>query len=187
MTYMNEREKMLSGMLYDANYDPELIQQRTECKELCFEYNNTHPKEQQQRSEILKRILGNTGERLIIEQPFYCDYGYNISVGEDFFANHNLVILDPAPVTFGDHCFIAPNCCFTTATHPLDVERRNAGLETCKPIKVGNNVWIGANVTVLPGVTIGDGAVVAAGALVNRDVEAGTLVGGVPAKLIRRL
>ncbi|MDO4171752.1 MAG: DapH/DapD/GlmU-related protein, partial [Prevotellaceae bacterium] len=98
-----------------------------------------------------------------------------------------LVILDPAPVTFGDHCFIAPNCCFTTATHPLDVERRNAGLETCKPIKVGNNVWIGANVTVLPGVTIGDGAVVAAGALVNRDVEAGTLIGGVPAKLIRRL
>ena len=114
-------------------------------------------------------------------------YGYNIELGENFFANHNTVILDCAKVTFGDNVFVGPNCGFYTASHPLDVERRVKGLETAQPITIGNNVWIGGGVTVLPGVTIGEGAVVAAGAVVTRDVEPKTVVGGVPAKLIKRL
>ena len=128
-----------------------------------------------------------TGEHLTIEQPFVCDYGYNIRVGEGFFANYNLVILDPAPVTFGDNVFIAPNCSFTTASHPLDAERRNKGLETCKPIHVGNNVWIGANVVVLPGVTIGDNAVIGAGSVVTRDIPAGYVAYGNPCKPHRKI
>ena len=184
---MTEREKMLAGMLYDANFDEELLAQRMECKELCYDYNHTRPSDEKKREEILRRLFKSVGERICIEQPFVCDYGYNISVGEGFFANYNTVILDAAPVTFGDNVFVAPNCCFTTAAHPLDAERRNAGLETCKPIHVGNNVWIGAGVTVLGGVTIGDGAVIGAGALVNKDVAPNTVVGGVPAKYIKTI
>lgn len=179
---MTERDKMLAGMLYDANFDPELIRQRLECKELCYDYNHTRPSDTEKRTAILKRMFKSTGKGLTIEQPFVCDYGYNISVGEGFFANYNLVILDPAPVTFGENVFIAPNCCFTTASHPLDAERRNAGLETCKPIHVGNNVWIGANVVVLPGVTIGDGAVIGAGSVVTRDIPAGVVAYGNPCR-----
>lgn len=136
---------------------------------------------------ILAIFIYSTGEHLTIEQPFVCDYGYNISVGEGFFANYNLVILDPAPVTFGDNVFIAPNCSFTTASHPLDAERRNKGLETCKPIHVGNNVWIGANVVVLPGVTIGDNAVIGAGSVVTRDIPAGYVAYGNPCKPHRKI
>lgn len=179
---MTELEKMQAGLLYDANYDSELIERRTACKELCHDFNHTRPSDEARRQELLKRLLGHTGERVIIEQPFVCDYGFNISVGENFFANHHLVILDPAPVTFGDNCFIAPNCCFTTASHPLDATQRNAGLETCSPIRVGNNVWIGANVVVLPGVTIGDGAVIGAGSVVTRDVPAGWVAYGNPCR-----
>lgn len=184
---MTEREKMMKGLLYDANFDPELLRQRTECKELCYDYNHTRPSDEEKRTEILKRLFKATGEHLTIEQPFVCDYGYNISVGEGFFANYNLVILDPAPVTFGDNVFIAPNCSFTTASHPLDAERRNKGLETCKPIHVGNNVWIGANVVVLPGVTIGDNAVIGAGSVVTRDIPTGYVAYGNPCKPHRKI
>lgn len=108
----------------------------------------------------------------LLEQPFYCDYGYNIEIGENFYANMNCVILDEAKVTFGDNVFIAPSCGFYTAGHPLDVEQRNRGLEYARPIRVGNNVWIGAQVCVLPGVTIGDNTVIGAGSVVNRDIPA---------------
>ena len=187
MENMTELEKMRAGMLYDANFNPELNRMRLEAKELCYDYNHTRPSDEAGRVAILKRLLGSTGERILIEQPFVCDYGCNIRVGEGFFANYNLVILDPAPVTFGDNCFIAPNCCFTTAAHPLDIEQRNAGLETCKPIRVGNNVWIGANVLVLPGVTIGDGAVIGAGSVVTRDIPAGVVAYGNPCKPRRKI
>lgn len=186
MENMTEREKMNAGMLYDANFDSELVKMRMEAKELCYDYNHTRPSDEEGRTAILKKLFKSTGEHLLIEQPFVCDYGCNISVGEGFFANYNLVILDPAPVTFGDNCFIAPNCCFTTAAHPLDVERRNVGLETCKPIHVGNNVWIGANVVVLPGVTIGDGAVIGAGSVVTRDIPAGAVAYGNPCRPHRK-
>ncbi len=184
---MTEKEKMLRGELYDANYDKSLIEERAKCKKLCFEYNCLSPEKADVRAELIKKIVGKTKEHFLIEQPFMCDYGYNIELGENFYSNHNLIILDCAKVTFGDNVFIAPNCSFYTAGHPLDYETRNKGLEYAYPIKVGNNVWIGGNVTILPGVTIGNNAVIAAGSLVNKDVPDNCIVAGVPAKKIKTL
>ena len=135
----------------------------------------------------MKGILGNTGENFLIEQPFICDYGYNIKIGENFYSNHNLMILDANTVEFGDNVFIAPNCGFYTAGHPLDYKTRNEGLEYGKPIKIGNNVWIGGNVIVLPGVTIGDNSVIGAGSVVNKDIPANVVAVGKPCKVIKEL
>ena len=184
---MKEKEKMLNGELYDANYDKALFEERVECKSLCYEYNNLHPAKMDQRKRLIKQILGKTKENLFIEQPFVCDYGYNIEVGENFYANHNLIILDPAKVTFGDNVFIGPNCSFYTPLHPMDAESRNKGLEYAKPIKVGNNVWFGGSVTVLPGVTIGDNSVIGAGSVVTKDIPANVLAFGNPCKVVKSL
>ncbi len=184
---MTEKEKMMSGMLYDANNDQQLIAERLECKEMCRDYNELRPKFFEARTSLLKRIIGNVRGNVLIEQPFYCDYGYNITLGENFYANYNLVILDEAAVIFGDNVFIAPNCGFYTAGHPIDVDERNRGLEYAKPITVGNNVWIGAGVSVLPGVTIGDNCVIGAGSVVTRDIPHDSVAVGNPCKVIRDL
>ena len=123
----------------------------------------------------------------MIEQTFWCDYGYNIEIGENFYSNHNLIILDGAKVTFGDNCFIAPNCGFYTAGHALDIKQRNQGLEIAWPITVGNNVWFGGNVIVLPGVSIGDGCIIGAGSVVNKDIPSGVLAAGNPCRVIRKI
>ncbi len=183
----SEKDKMLRGEIYDANYDPQLIEERMKCKLLCRKYNDLMPDRLEERKSLLKTLLGRVGENYYIEQPFYCDYGYNISVGDNFYSNVNLVILDGAKVTFGDNVFIAPDCGFHTAGHPLDVRRRNMGLEYARPITVGNNVWIGAGVHVLPGVTIGDNCVIGAGSVVNRDIPANSLAVGNPCRVIRSL
>ena len=151
-----EKMKMLDGEMYNANYDDNLIEERQQCKEQCYDFNQLRPKQIDEKSVILRKLLGHTGERFWIEPPFYCDYGYNIELGENFYANHNMMILDEAKVIFGDNVFIGPNCSFYTACHPLDVAQRNEGLEFTKPITIGNNVWLGGNVTVIPGVSIGD-------------------------------
>lgn len=182
-----EKEKMLQGELYDANYDKSLIEERTKCKSLCFKYNNISPENTDERNSLIKKIVGKTKGNFLIEQPFMCDYGYNIELGENFYSNHNLIILDCAKVTFGDNVFIAPNCGFYTAGHPLDYETRNKGLEWAKPIKVGNNVWIGGNVVVLGGVTIGNNVVIGAGSVVTKDIPDNTLACGVPARKIKEL
>ena len=122
-----------------------------------------------------------------IEQPFYCDYGYNIEIGENFYSNHNLTILDCAKVMFGDNVLIGPNCSFYTAEHPLDSKTRTKGLEYAHQIKIGNNVWIGGNVTVLSGVTVGNNVVIAAGAVVTKDIPSDVVIAGVPAKIIKRI
>ena len=185
---MTEKEKMLAGVLYDANYDKALEAERTHAKTLCHEFNMLSPAETEKGRAILRRLFGKTvGDKFLVQPSFWCDYGYNIEVGENFFANHNTVILDCAKVKFGDNVFIGPNCGFYTASHPLDVQRRNAGLETAKPITVCDNVWIGGGVTVLPDVTIGEGAVVAAGAVVTKDVPPHTVVAGVPARVVKQL
>ena len=184
---MTEKEKMLAGMIYDANYDPALIAERQECKEMCRDYNDLRPKNMQGREALLRKLLGEVKGSILIEQPFYCDYGYNIRVGENFYANFNLVILDGAPVTFGDNVFIAPDCGFYTAGHPLDATERNKGLEYARPITVGNNVWIGAKVSVLPGVTIGDNCVIGAGSVVNKDIPANSLAVGNPCRVIKKI
>lgn len=183
----SEKEKCRQGKLYDANYDKELIAERQVCKDICHEYNHLLPSNLNRRKEILVRLLGKTGRDFLIEQPFFCDYGYNVEIGENFFANYNCVILDEAKVRFGDNVFVAPNCGFYTAGHPFDVELRNKGLEYARPITIGNNVWIGANVCVLPGVSIGDNCTIGAGSVVNKDIPAGTLAVGNPCRVIRRI
>lgn len=184
---MTEQEKMQRGLLYDANYDQELIQKRLICKDLCFAYNQLKPSQEQQQIALMKQILGKTGEDFCITAPFWCDYGQNIEIGEQFYANHNCIILDGAKVRFGNHVFIAPNCIFSTAGHPLDTEQRNQGLEYAYPITVGDNVWFGAGVTVLPGVTIGSNSVIGAGSIVNRDIPSGVIAVGNPCRVLREI
>ena len=184
---MTEKDKMLAGELYDANYNEDLIKERTKAKDLCYEYNNLKPSESEKRSELIRKLLGSTGESFLIEQPFLCDYGYNIKIGENFYSNHNLIILDANTVEFGDNVFIAPNCGFYTAGHPTDASTRNKGLEYAKKIKVGNDVWIGGNVVVLPGVTIGDNCVIGAGSVVNKDIPANSIAVGNPCKVIKTI
>ena len=182
-----ELEKMMSGDLYDATNNTTLLDLLTQTQELCHDYNLLRPSQTAERQALMRRILGKTGQRFKILSPFWCDYGFNIEVGENFFANFNLVILDEARVTFGDNVFIAPNCAFYTAGHPLDVAQRNAGLEYSLPIRVGNNVWIGGNVCVMPGVTIGDNTVIGGGSVVVHDIPAGVLAAGNPCRPIRHL
>lgn len=183
---MKEKEKMLAGEIYQANYDEELIQERYCVKDKCYLYNQLKPSEVDKRKEIMKTILGKSKENFLIEQPFMCDYGSNIEIGENFYSNHNLIILDANKVVFGDNVFIAPNCGFYTSGHPLDYKERKEGLEYAKPIKVGDNVWFGGNVIVLPGVTIGDNVVIGAGSVVNKDIPSNTVAVGNPCKVIKK-
>ena len=178
---------MLLGEIYDANYDEELMNERIKAKDLCYEYNHLKPSQTNERTEIMKKILGKTKDNFLIEQSFECDYGYNIEIGENFYSNHNLVILDANKVVFGDNVFIGPNCGFYTAGHPLDAETRNKGLEYAKPIKVGNDVWFGGNVVVLPGVKIGNNVVIGAGSVVAKDIPENSVAVGNPCKVIKNI
>jgi len=184
---MTEKEKMLAGELYDANYNECLINERCKCKALCKSYNDLEISKVEERTNLIKQILGKTGKNIIIEPNFWCDYGYNISVGENFYMNHNCTILDGAKVEFGDNIFIAPNCSFYTAGHPIGINLRNKGLEYAKPIKIGNNVWIGGNVVVLPGVTIGDNVTIGAGSVVTKDVPSNVIAYGNPCKVAKNI
>lgn len=186
MKNLNEKEKMLRGEIYDAT-DAFLIEERNLCKDLCFDYNHLQPSKIEERKAIIKKLFGKTTANFHIEQPFYCDYGYNIEIGENFYTNVNGVILDCAKVTFGDNVFIAPNCGFYTAGHPFDVEQRNKALEYAYPITVGDNVWIGAGCSILPGVTIGDNTVIGAGSVVTKDIPANVLALGNPCRVIREI
>ena len=184
---MTEKEKMLSQKLYDANYDAELIKERLIAKDLCHEYNQLCPSESEKQQAILRKLLGKTRGAFQIVAPFWCDYGYNIELGRNFFANHNTVILDGGKVIFGDNVFIAPDCGFHTAGHPIDYERRNRGLEYAYPITVGDNVWIGAGVHVMPGVTIGNNVVIGGGGGVVKDIPDNSVAVGNPCRVIREI
>lgn len=184
---MTEKEKMLNRKMYDANYDKELLSERVAAKELCYEYNLLRPSDEEGQREVIRRLLGKTEGSFCIVAPFWCDYGYNIEIGENFFANHNMVILDGAKVKFGDNVFVAPDCGFHTAGHPIDYERRNKGLEYAYPITVGDNVWIGAGVQVMPGVTIGSNVVIGGGSVVVKDIPSNSVAVGNPCKVIRAI
>jgi len=183
---MTEKEKMLSGILYDSTVE-ELTQERLKAKNLCYEYNLLKPDELDKKKEILAKLLGKVGKNYLIEPNFYCDYGYNIEIGENFYSNHNLVILDCAKVIFGNNVFIGPNCGFYTAQHPTDPSERNKLLEYAKPINVGNNVWIGGNVVILAGVTIGDNVTIGAGSVVVKDIPSNSIAVGNPCKVIKKI
>ncbi len=182
---MTEKEKCLQGELYNANFDQELIRERRNCKTLCQEYNSIPYSDDNYRKKVLKDILKQDYENLLIEQPFICDYGYNIHFGKNFYSNHNLIILDGAKVKFGDNVFLGPNCAFYTAGHPEDFKERNKGLEYAKPITIGNNVWFGGNVVVTPGVTIGDNTIIGAGSVVTKDIPSNVIAVGNPCKVLR--
>jgi len=184
---MTEKEKAQAGFLYNANYDPEIIEDITRCNDLCHEFNQIRPSDRSAQEVLLKQIFASMGEHVIVNTPFWCDYGYNTSVGDYFFANHNCQILDGGKVTFGDHVFIGPNCLFTTAEHALDAQQRNEGLEVALPITIGNNVWFGAGAMVLGGVTIGDNTVIGAGSVVTKDIPANVIAAGVPCRVIREI
>ena len=184
---MTEKEKMQRQMLYDANCDDELLEERKRAKDVCYDFNRLHPSDTKNQIKLLKNFFGSTKEQFCIVAPFWCDYGYNIYIGKNFFTNHNTVILDGGKVTFGDNVFIAPNCGFYTAGHPIDSERRNKGLEYAYPITVGNNVWIGAGVQVMPGVTIGNNVVIGGGSVVVKDIPSNSVAVGNPCKVIRQI
>lgn len=184
---MTEKEKAAAGLLYDANYDQDLLKAREKAKEILYDYNLLRPSMQTEKQQMLKSLLGKTCENFIFEPPFFCDYGYNIEVGENFFANMNFVVLDGAKVTIGSNVFIAPSVGIYTAGHPFDVEQRNSGLEYAYPVTIGDNVWIGAGVQILPGVNIGDNVVIGAGSVVSKDIPSDVLAVGNPCKVIRRI
>ena len=181
-----EKEKMLSGELYNAN-DNELKAELNVVKTLCQQYNNLPPTDIAARNNLLQRILGTADEDTFINQPFYCDYGKQIHVGKRFFANFSLTILDEAPVRFGDDCFVGPNVSIYTACHSTDPIERNTRKEWAKPVTIGNNVWIGGSVTILAGVTIGDNCTIGAGSVLTHDIPANSVAAGVPCKVIKKI
>lgn len=183
---MQEKDKMLSGMLYNANQE-ELVRERRRAKQYCDKFNRLSPVKEEKQRKLLRRLLGSAEGEFTILPSFWCDYGYNIHLGNHFFANHHLVILDCAKVSFGDNVLIGPNCGFYTAGHPKDTELRNQGLEYAYPIAVGDNVWFGGGVQVCPGVRIGSNVIIGAGSVVIRDIPSNVIAAGNPCRVIRRL
>ena len=183
---MTEKEKMLAGEWYNANFDKELIEERVIAKDLCFEFNQTRPGDMGKRLAILGKLLPKVNvEEVEVLSPFMVDYGYNIQIGEGSFLNHNIYLMDCAEIRIGKKCFIGPNCGFYTAIHPMLTEPRNEGLEMAEPIELADNIWIGADVTILPGTRIGKGTVIGAKSLVTKDIPAGVLAFGNPCKVIK--
>ncbi|MDQ0207314.1 maltose acetyltransferase domain-containing protein [Alkalicoccobacillus murimartini] len=180
----SEKEKMLAGERYNPQ-DQELQVEHDEARKLARQFN--HATEPEERTKLIKTLFGTTGQALHIEGSFQCDYGYNIHVGENFFANFDCVFLDVCEIKIGDNCMLAPGVHIYTATHPLDPIERVSGLEYGKPVSIGHNVWIGGRAIINPGVTIGNNVVVASGAVVTKDVPDNAVVGGNPAKLIKMI
>lgn len=182
----SEKEKMLDGELYDAD-DPELLAERHQAHELTRRYNRTAADDQTERQELLEELFGSLGDECVVEPPFRCDYGYNIHVGENFYANFDCVILDVCRVNIGQNCQIGPGVHIYTATHPLDASERIKGPEYGKPVTVGDTVWIGGQAVLNPGVTVGDNSVIASGAVVTEDVPEDVVMQGNPATVVKEI
>ena len=183
---MNQKERMLAGLPYKAWLDG-LSEERMACRKLVHAFNLLPPDEEEQAEELMRKLLGRAGRDAWINAPFHCDYGYNIEVGDHFFANYGLTVLDVAKVTIGDNVQIAPNVSIYTAGHPIHPDSRNSGYEYGIPVVIGDNVWIGGNVVILPGVTIGSNSVIGAGSVVAKDVPEWVIAVGNPCRVVRAI
>lgn len=183
---MNQKERMLAGLPYKAWLDG-LSEERLENQKRIYRYNHLPPEEWAQMDTLLREILGKAGKVVHIMPPFHCDYGYNIEVGENFFANYNFTVLDVGPVRIGDNAQIAPNVSIYTAGHPVHPDSRNSGYEYGIGITIGDNVWIGGNACILPGVTIGNNVVIGAGSVVTRDLPDNVIAAGNPCRVVRQI
>lgn len=182
---MTEKEKMLSGQIYNA-CDSELLIELNQCKDMLQEYNHLKPSDLDSRLSLLQNLLGSCDENVFINQPFYCDYGKHIRVGKRFFANFHFTVLDEAFVTIGDDAFIGPNVSIYTACHSTNPTERNTRQEWAKPVTIGNNCWIGGSVTILPGITIGDNCTIGAGSVVTHDIPSNSIAVGNPCRVIKQ-
>lgn len=183
----NDKFSMLASGEWTDGFDDEFARVLSECRERCFMLNSLPPSRTDERTGILKSLLGAIGSNFSIQSPFYCDFGFNISIGDNFVSNYNLTILDEARVTIGDNVFIGPGSTICTITHALDAPRRNIGVMRALPVTIGDNVWIASGVTILPGVSIGPGAVIGAGSVVTKSVPAGVLAAGNPCRMVREI
>lgn len=181
---MTELDKLYNGELYRMD-DPELQKIHERALYLLEKLRYTSIVEKEKRDEILRELFGSAGKKLMIKPGFLCDMGVNISVGDNFLTNYNVMILDMAKVTIGNNCWFGPNVGLFAVAHPMDAQGRIDMLGIAKPITVGDNVWIGGNSVVLMGVTIGNNAVIGAGSVVNKDVPDNALVAGNPARIIK--
>ena len=184
MLFRSQKDRMLSGLPYKAWLDG-LSEERMACKKLVHEFNLLPPEQEDRAEELMRALLGKAGKDAWINAPFHCDYGYNIEVGDNFFANYNLTILDVAKVVIGNNVQIAPNVSIYTAGHPIHPDSRNSGYEYGIPVAIGDNVWIGGDVVILPGVTIGSNSVIGAGSVVSKDVPEWVAAAGNPCRVIR--
>jgi maltose O-acetyltransferase len=180
------KQRMLRGEHYRFD-DPEIAADHARAQLLLHRYNATRHDERAARDALLHELLGSVGPDVVIQPAFRCDYGAQITIGARTFVNYDCVMLDGGPITIGESCQIASGVQLVTATHPIDPEPRRLGWEYCKPITLGDNVWLGAGAVVCPGVTIGDDTVVGAGAVVTRDLPAGVVAVGVPARVQRSI
>ncbi len=183
---MNQKERMLAGLPYKAWLDI-LPEDRLQNKKKIYDYNLLPPEEEEKVDILIRSILGKAGKNIHIEQPFHCDYGKNIEVGDNFFVNYNCIILDVGKVTIGDNVMFAPNVSIYTAGHPIHPESRNTGYEYGIAITIGDNVWIGGNVVITPGTTIGNNVVIGAGSVVTKDIPDNVIAVGNPCKVIREI
>ena len=182
---MNQKERMLAGLPY-LSFEDGLFEERQRAKELCYRINNCMPSDVDTRNKYLSVLIPNTRGEFYIEPPFRCDYGSNIILGENFYANYNLTVLDCARVVIGDNVLIAPNVCITTAGHPIHYMSRRK-YEYADEITIGNNVWIGANVVINPGVKIGDNSVIGSGSVVTKDIPDNVVAVGNPCRVLRKI
>ena len=183
---MNELEKMEAGLEYCINGD-EIEARNERAMSLCRKYNSIDPLNYEEEYKVLEELLGSKGEHVWIGQPFACNYGKNIFIGNNFTGNFNITMLDVQKITIGDNVMIGPNTLISTVNHPLSPRKRRENLATAKPVTIGNDVWIGGNVTILPGVNIGNNVVIAAGAVVTKDTGDNCVMAGVPAKKVREI
>ncbi len=183
---MTEKEKMLAGHVYDAT-DPELLRELNENKDRIQSYNAIRPSDSVAKEEMIRSILGKAGKDVIVNQPFYCDYGANIEVGDGFFSNFNFTVLDEAKVLIGDDVFIGPNVSIYTACHSTDPVERNSRREWAEGVTIGDNVWIGGSVTILPGVHIGSNVTIGAGSVVVKDIPSDSIAVGNPCKVVKKI